>query len=255
MKATQAWTGVFQDRRTFSPDGGLGNYDPFGFFATMPGIGYTREKQEEYAKLYRLWHGFEAGNEEIQRVDGHRCIDATQKFHEYVVAPPQDAPPLTSLKGIYGKWVDICEDVYAKHAMTKEYTTLYGETVNALMAFKKQFNKLADDVMNDLNLPTRKEGRRPARAHARVAERQHRAEEAVATLMKGKGGRAAKRSSAPKAKKVKVVKKPAPKAVKASAPKAPRRKRHRRLLKPESGVTRKDLERQEIIHVVHSIET
>jgi hypothetical protein len=41
--------------------------------------------------------------------------------------------------------------------MTKEYTDLYGDVVNALMAFKQQFNKIVDDNVAELNLPTRKE--------------------------------------------------------------------------------------------------
>jgi class III poly(R)-hydroxyalkanoic acid synthase PhaE subunit len=158
VKAGQAWASVFQDKRTFEPGGpGFANYDPFGFFASMPGIGYTREKQEEYAKLYRLWHDYDVAMKKYNAAMASVGLEAAQRFQDYISSPPEGAPPLTSLKSIYVKWVDICEDLYAKYALSGEYVGLYGETVNALMGFKKQFNKITDDVMDDLNLPTRKE--------------------------------------------------------------------------------------------------
>jgi hypothetical protein len=53
--------------------------------------------------------------------------------------------------------VDVCEEVYARFAMSEDYTRLYGEVVNALMAFKKQANLIVDDTVEAFNLPTRKE--------------------------------------------------------------------------------------------------
>lgn len=202
VKAGQAWASAFQDKRTFSQ--GFANYDPFGFFASMPGIGYTREKQEEYARLYRLWHDYEAAMKKYNAAMAGVGLEAAQKFQEYVVSPPKDATPLKSLKDVYVKWVDICEEVYAKYAVTKEYTDLYGETVNALMAYKKQFNKLTDGMMDELNLPTRKEV-------DALHERLHDLRREVIALRKELAG--GKRKPAPKAAAA-----PAPKPAKAAAP-------------------------------------
>jgi class III poly(R)-hydroxyalkanoic acid synthase PhaE subunit len=199
VKAGQAWASVFQDKRTFEPGGaGFANYDPFGFFASMPGIGYSREKQEEYAKLYRLWHDYEQVMKKYNASMATVGIEAAQRFQDYVFNPPKDAPPLTSLKSIYVKWVDICEDIYAKYAVSQEYTGIYGETVNALMAFKKQFNKITDDVMDELNLPTRKE---VDALHQRV----HELRREVIELRKSTGGTT--RKPAPKAKAAAPAKK------------------------------------------------
>lgn len=133
------------------------NFDPFGFYASLPGIGYTREKQESWNLLYKLWTEFEGEVKKYNAAMAQVGIEAVHKFQEYLAAPPADAPPLQSLKEIYGKWVDVCEDVYAKYATSEEYTRLYGEVVNALMAVKGQANELIDDVAVQFNLPTRKE--------------------------------------------------------------------------------------------------
>ena len=131
--------------------------DPLNFFASIPGIGYTREKQEQLNHLYQQWTDYEAKSREYTSSLSKVGLEAVQKFQEYVANPPKDAAPLTSLKEVYAKWVDICEGIYAKYAMTEEYTTLYGEVVNALMTFKKQQNKITDEMMDQMNLPTRAE--------------------------------------------------------------------------------------------------
>ena len=84
-------------------------------------------------------------------------IEALHKFQEYVQNPPEGDAPLKSLKEVYARWVDVCEDVYAKYAMSEEYTKLYGEVVNALMSFKAQVNHITDEMVGQFNLPTRKE--------------------------------------------------------------------------------------------------
>ncbi len=131
--------------------------DPFGFYASMPGIGYTREKQEHLNKLYNLWVDYEGAtrtyNVEMSKVG----MQALQKFNEYLQSPPDDHAPLQSLKDIYAKWVDISEEVYARYAVSDEYTAMYGKVVNALMAYKKQLHILIDDAIEQMNLPTRQE--------------------------------------------------------------------------------------------------
>lgn len=154
------WTTAFKNpflgqKWDHNPTGYL--FDPFGFYASLPGIGYTREKQEHFNKLYRLFVEYEGAmrryNAEMIKVG----LQALHHFQEYLRKPAAEAPPLTSLKEIYVKWVDVCEGVYADYALSDDYTHLYGEVVNALMAFKKQLHLIADDMVEQLNLPTRAE--------------------------------------------------------------------------------------------------
>ena len=133
------------------------HFDPFGFAASVPGIGYSREKQEDVQKLWHLWKDHEialsAYHAEMTKIG----LLALNRFQEFLRQPPGEAKPLSSLKDIYTKWVDVCEEVYAHFAMTEEYTKIYGQTVNSLMAFRKQMNAMIDDAAEQMNLPTRKE--------------------------------------------------------------------------------------------------
>ena len=151
-----AWTSA-QPWNNVQGAGSFQNFDPFGFYASLPGIGYTREKQDAWNLLYKLYHEFEQQTRKYNAAMAQVGIEAVQKFQEYVANPPADAAPLTSLKEVYAKWVDVCEDVYARYATSDEYTKLYGEVVNALMAFKGQMNTLTYDIADQFNLPTRSE--------------------------------------------------------------------------------------------------
>jgi polyhydroxyalkanoate synthase subunit PhaE len=153
----QGWGAPGLNTSAWNPQAAFQAFDPFGFYASLPGIGYTREKQDDWSHLYKLWTHF---NAEVRKYNAGMAqvgLEAIHDFQDYVANPPQDAAPLKSLKEVYGKWVDICEEVYAKYAVSEEYTKLYGEVVNALMAYKGQANKLMDDLAGQFNLPTRTE--------------------------------------------------------------------------------------------------
>ncbi len=157
MWNAQGWGAPGLNTQAWNPQAAFQAFDPFGFYASLPGIGYTREKQDEWSHLYKLWVAF---NAEVRKYNGAMAqvgLEAVHKFQDYVANPPAGSEPLKSLKEIYAKWVDICEDVYAKYAMSEEYTRLYGEVVNALMAYKGQANQLMDQLADQFNLPTRKE--------------------------------------------------------------------------------------------------
>ena len=123
----------------------------------MPGLGYTREKQEEWAELYERFAEYERMSHEYMAEMARVGLEALERFQAYILNPPAGAPPLTSLKEVYVKWVDVCEEIYDEYAMTEEYTKLYGEVVNALMAFRQKLSEVMDDAFAQLNLPTRRE--------------------------------------------------------------------------------------------------
>jgi hypothetical protein len=173
------------------------SFDPFNFAASMPGLGYTREKQEDLAELYRLWSAFDVQNQKYNAAMATVGLEAVQKFQEYIISPPAGDPPLTSIKEVYAKWVDICEGIYARYAMTQEYTELYGDVVNALMRYRKKMLELSDDFLEQMNMPTRRE---MDSLHQRV----HELKREVAAMKKAKPARAA---AAPE-QKAAPVKKP-----------------------------------------------
>ncbi len=187
-----------------------GMYDPFGFYASMPGIGYSREKQDSLNHLYHLWVEYEGQmrryNIEMTKV----AIEALQKFQQYILSPaPEGAKPLESLKDVYVKFVDVSEDVFAKFAMSNEYISLYGDVVNALTAFKKEQNKVADETLEQFGLPNRAE---VDSLHKRVHELRRENQQLKKDIADIKAALGLKAKAAPKAEAIKAAVKTAPKA-------------------------------------------
>lgn len=121
----------------------------------MPGIGYTREKQEDWARLYRCWLAHEEAlrhyNAEMVKV----ALIALSRFEETLKSGA--GQPLSSLKDIYHRWVDVSEDVYARFAMTDDHAKIYARMVDTLSELKIETTKLCDQWAQQLNLPTRAE--------------------------------------------------------------------------------------------------
>lgn len=133
-------------------------FDPFDLMASLPGIGYTREKQEEWGRLYHSWQKFDDAQRKYQTQMAKIALIALSRFQEDLKKPPSDTTKVMhSLKEIYVRWVDVSEDVYARFAMSEEYTKLYGDVVNAQMNLKKEMNTLTAQWAQNLNLPTRQE--------------------------------------------------------------------------------------------------
>ena len=186
-----------------------GMYDPFGFYASMPGIGYSREKQDRLNHLYHLWVDFEGQmrryNIEMTKV----AVEALQKFQQYITTPPEGAKPLESLKDVYIKFVDVSEDVFAKFAMSNEYISLYGDVVNALTAFKKGQNTAADEMLEQFGIPNRAE---VDSLHKRVHELRRENQQLKKNIAEIKAALGIKANTAPKAATIKTAVKTAPQA-------------------------------------------
>ncbi len=161
-QAAQEWTETLQKFYTEACKNYTKTFDPAGFdpqtaFAAMPGLGYTREKQDQMNLLFQRWMDYMKKSRAYDAGMAQVGLEAILKFQEYIANPMPDDEPVASLKDIYGRWVDACEEVYAGYAMSDEYIQRYGDTVNALMAFKQQQNKLVDEMIEQFNLPTRQE--------------------------------------------------------------------------------------------------
>ena len=216
--------------------------DPFGFFAAMPAIGYTREKQEDLQTLMNLWSDYERKLGQYNAAMAEIGLKALEEFQSFLADPPKGTEPLTSIKDVFAKWVDISEAVYGDFAMTDVYTQLYGDVVNAMMSYRKQFSKMLSDVADSFDLPTRPEiDSLHCRVHdLRRENRQLRAEldEIRAQLGLTAAGR---KKAAPAAKKAPVKKKATKKAAvkKTASRKAAVSKKTAGKAKPKTTKTRK----------------
>jgi len=179
-----------------------------------PGLGYTREDEESYKELAQAWlhyqHALMSYNHFFADVGtaSLRCMQG--KIGELV----KDGGKIESGRALYDTWVAACEEVYAEHTMTPEYSKVHGELVNALMAFKKKWRELQDNRLGMLGLPTTREVR-TLQTRLQESRRELRALRSEMELLKDQVAelRTPQASEAPPAKPKAVTKKVAKKKV------------------------------------------
>ncbi len=126
----------------------------------MPGIGFFREAQEAQQKSIKLAVDHQRANAKFCEAFVRVSIESIQAFQHKLqaqVTDPENQSPPTSLREMYDQWVEVSEEYYAEFAMSEEYQALYGDMVNRLMALKKHLGEQADEMLDSMNLPSRRE--------------------------------------------------------------------------------------------------
>jgi len=126
-------------------------------FLSMPGVGYSRESQEQYQQLARLVLDYQKAMQDYAIALSKVGIKSTDRFQEKLADATASGESVSSLRAFYDLWVDACEEVYGDFAMTAEYAEMYGEMVNALMAVKHHGSLLVDEMLESMNMPTHRE--------------------------------------------------------------------------------------------------
>jgi class III poly(R)-hydroxyalkanoic acid synthase PhaE subunit len=130
--------------------------DPMGKILSSPGIGYYREPQEKQQQGIQLALDYQQSNAKFNQAFLQVSIASLQEFQQRVMGLDAGESP-GSLRELYDLWVTISEVHYAEFAMGEEYQTLYGDMVNRLMALKKHYGEITDDLLKTMNLPARSE--------------------------------------------------------------------------------------------------
>jgi class III poly(R)-hydroxyalkanoic acid synthase PhaE subunit len=124
----------------------------------IPGVGYTREHQEQMQKLGSLMIAYQKAFNEYTAAYadmGKRSIERLKTRLDERQAAGE--APIGSTKELFDLWVDCSEEVYAEFVMSDDYVRLHGNMTNALMALKKQERTMLDDGLEAMNLPSRRE--------------------------------------------------------------------------------------------------
>lgn len=125
-------------------------------FPSVPGLGYTKEMQDQLQHCARLWAEYQKQLVEYQALLSAAGVHAVEKLRERILRLGAEQKKITSLRQIYDLWVDCNEDAYAELVYSKEYSEQYGRMVNALMAFKRHAQMLVDEGLGALNMPTQR---------------------------------------------------------------------------------------------------
>lgn len=147
---------------SFMPGDFLQDFKPEGIqdvtdkFLSVPGIGYTRESQEQIQEGIKLLNEYQKTLQEYNNASSRVVVEAMENMHSKILEMAEEGQEINSLRKIYDLWVDCNEDAYAEFVISKEYSELYGRMVNSLMAFKQHGRNIVDEALAAMNMPTRK---------------------------------------------------------------------------------------------------
>lgn len=131
-------------------------HDQIGRFLSVPGVGYTREWQEQTQKMGRLALDYERALQEYYSAHGRLGVDSLERLLKKIMERMETGEDIKTLREVYDLWVDCGEEAYNSFVFTQEYAEIYGRLVNALMALKHHSQHLIDEMAAAMNLPTHK---------------------------------------------------------------------------------------------------
>jgi polyhydroxyalkanoate synthase subunit PhaE len=123
-------------------------------FLSVPGLGYTREWQEEGQEFARLGLEYQRALQDYLTLFQQLNLDTFERLQRRLVELGEADKPITTLRGLYDTWVDSSEAAYFDLVNTEGYAETYGRLVNALMALKRHGRNMVDEVAGAMGLPT-----------------------------------------------------------------------------------------------------
>jgi class III poly(R)-hydroxyalkanoic acid synthase PhaE subunit len=123
-------------------------------FLSVPGLGYTREVQEQGQELTRLALEYQRALQAYAATFRTLGIDTLERLERRLAELATRGEPVTTLRALYDVWVDSSEEAYFALVATDAYAEAYGRMVNKLMALKKHGRNMVDEVVGAMGLPT-----------------------------------------------------------------------------------------------------
>ncbi len=123
-------------------------------YLSVPGVGYTRETQEQLQTLAARALNYQRALQEFNQAHTHLAGETLDRLMQRLLEMAEKGEGVTSLRELYDLWVDCAEEAYARFANSEEYSKLYGKVVNALMAFKQEERRLVDEFFSAIGAPS-----------------------------------------------------------------------------------------------------
>ena len=125
-------------------------------FLSVPGVGYTRESQEQMQEGMRLLANYQRTAHEYHVEISKVGLSALDIMKQRIMEMAENGEEMTTLREVYDLWVDCNEKAYADFVFSDEYSKIYGKLVNDLMALKQHGQLFMDETMSALGMPTRR---------------------------------------------------------------------------------------------------
>jgi len=126
-------------------------------FLSAPGLGYTREHQEQHQTFMRVLLAYQTALQEYNEQFTKIAVNSVERFRTRLTEKGSEDEAISTLRGLYDLWVDVCEEVYAEQVFTDEYTEAHGKLINSLMEVKMNGRTMVDEAVGTFGLPTRRE--------------------------------------------------------------------------------------------------
>ncbi|MGB1108715.1 MAG: poly(R)-hydroxyalkanoic acid synthase subunit PhaE [Gammaproteobacteria bacterium] len=126
------------------------------FHTPMPAVGANREWQEKLQHWTHLARDYGKAVNEYSSLLQEANSDAVNILGDTLRKGGMENAP-ENLRSMYDLWVDSGEAAYAKLALDERFVKAQGEQMNALFRLKKHEQCMADDYLQMLNIPSRRE--------------------------------------------------------------------------------------------------
>jgi class III poly(R)-hydroxyalkanoic acid synthase PhaE subunit len=126
-------------------------------FLSAPGVGYTREWQEQLQTQARLLLDYQNAYHEYAAGYAKIGLQSVERLEALLKAQREDSKSAIGIRELYDLWVDCCEEAYGEYVSTDEYAELHGRLVNRLMALKLHSREMIDELLGAIGMPTRRE--------------------------------------------------------------------------------------------------
>lgn len=134
----------------------LSSAEPMLDFSAITAVGPFRETieilQQEKPLLNDIGQAFSQYQPLLINMWFEACSRAVAKCMDSV----QQGTPLTG-RQMYNTWIECGEQTYAEVVNTENYQKIYGNFVNASMAYKKHNQAILQKALSGMNLPTKQE--------------------------------------------------------------------------------------------------
>ncbi|MEL7167728.1 MAG: poly(R)-hydroxyalkanoic acid synthase subunit PhaE [Bacteroidota bacterium] len=136
----------------------VGTFDrSFGRVLNSPGLGLTREFNEEIAQAIAAYQGYLREQARYQTLMGGLFTKSVERFTQALGKKAQDGEPVDGLRALTRLWTAEADAVFTDAFRTPAYIEQQNELVAATMRYRKQRRAVAELFQQMNDQPTRSE--------------------------------------------------------------------------------------------------
>lgn len=128
-----------------------------GTMVSMPGVGFTRELEEKFAKNYHAWTELMQAMEEYQLLVADAWAGVQEEVLREMMRRAEQGQPIESVRDLVRLWTSSADASFAKVLGSEKYSEVQGRFVSAFMEYRVKEQAVVDEMMKYAHIPTRTE--------------------------------------------------------------------------------------------------